>query len=128
MLTAAGFVLQAMSLPVVVISNVCQLPSGWASILWYNMLTTEPKVRRTLSPPPPGPPEPQLTGLCPSPEPEVLPVAAGGQVVPAVGGPQLAVLLRHQARPEPGAAQHAGGQAAGSETPRSLEFRRRPAN
>lgn len=33
-----------MSLPVVVISNVCQLPSGWASILWYNMLTTEPKV------------------------------------------------------------------------------------
>lgn len=35
---------QAISLPVVVISNVCQLPSGWASILWYNMLTTEPKV------------------------------------------------------------------------------------
>ncbi|KAF0045794.1 hypothetical protein F2P81_002323 [Scophthalmus maximus] len=35
--------LEAMSLPVVVISNVCQLPSGWASILWYNMLTTEPK-------------------------------------------------------------------------------------
>ena len=33
-----------MSLPVVVISNVCQLPSGWASILWYNMLTNEPKV------------------------------------------------------------------------------------
>lgn len=36
--------LQAISLPVVIISNVCQLPSGWASILWYNMLTTEPKV------------------------------------------------------------------------------------
>ncbi|KAL7369946.1 hypothetical protein ABVT39_013894 [Epinephelus coioides] len=35
--------LEAMSLPVVVISNVCQLPSGWASILWYNMLTTEPR-------------------------------------------------------------------------------------
>uniref|UniRef100_A0A8C2WNI7 Signal transducer and activator of transcription n=1 Tax=Cyclopterus lumpus TaxID=8103 RepID=A0A8C2WNI7_CYCLU len=35
--------LEAISLPVVVISNVCQLPSGWASILWYNMLTTEPK-------------------------------------------------------------------------------------
>nr|XP_029137994.1 signal transducer and activator of transcription 1-like [Labrus bergylta] len=35
--------LQAMSLPVVVISNVCQLPSGWASILWYNMLTSEPR-------------------------------------------------------------------------------------
>ncbi|MEQ2204112.1 hypothetical protein XENOCAPTIV_008068, partial [Xenoophorus captivus] len=35
--------LEAMALPLVVISNVCQLPSGWASILWYNMLTTEPK-------------------------------------------------------------------------------------
>ncbi|XP_061744973.1 signal transducer and activator of transcription 1a isoform X2 [Nerophis ophidion] len=35
--------LEALSLPVVVISNVIQLPSGWASILWYNMLTTEPK-------------------------------------------------------------------------------------
>ncbi|KAH0621593.1 hypothetical protein JD844_023064, partial [Phrynosoma platyrhinos] len=31
------------SLPIVVISNVSQLPSGWASILWYNMLTNEPK-------------------------------------------------------------------------------------
>uniref|UniRef100_K7FUG0 Signal transducer and activator of transcription 1 n=1 Tax=Pelodiscus sinensis TaxID=13735 RepID=K7FUG0_PELSI len=31
------------SLPIVVISNVSQLPSGWASILWYNMLTSEPK-------------------------------------------------------------------------------------
>uniref|UniRef100_G1PF83 Signal transducer and activator of transcription n=1 Tax=Myotis lucifugus TaxID=59463 RepID=G1PF83_MYOLU len=31
------------SLPVVVISNVSQLPSGWASILWYNMLVTEPR-------------------------------------------------------------------------------------
>ncbi|KAM9766415.1 signal transducer and activator of transcription 1a isoform 3-T4 [Menidia menidia] len=44
--------LEAMSLPVVVISNVCQLPSGWASILWYNMLTTEPKnLKFFLSPP-----------------------------------------------------------------------------
>uniref|UniRef100_A0A6Q2Z903 Signal transducer and activator of transcription n=1 Tax=Esox lucius TaxID=8010 RepID=A0A6Q2Z903_ESOLU len=40
------------SLPVVVISNVSQLPSGWASILWYNMLTTEPKnLKFFLSPP-----------------------------------------------------------------------------
>ncbi|XP_073718405.1 signal transducer and activator of transcription 1a isoform X2 [Misgurnus anguillicaudatus] len=31
------------SLPIVVISNVSQLPSGWASIMWYNMLTSEPK-------------------------------------------------------------------------------------
>lgn len=44
--------LEAVSLPVVVISNVCQLPSGWASILWYNMLTTEPKnLKFFLSPP-----------------------------------------------------------------------------
>ncbi|XP_048090377.1 signal transducer and activator of transcription 1a [Alosa alosa] len=35
--------LEASSLPVVVISNVCQLPSGWASVMWYNMLTTEPQ-------------------------------------------------------------------------------------
>ncbi|XP_063734104.1 signal transducer and activator of transcription 1a isoform X3 [Eleginops maclovinus] len=45
--------LEAISLPVVVISNVCQLPSGWASILWYNMLTTEPKnLKFFLTPPP----------------------------------------------------------------------------
>ncbi|KAF2987387.1 hypothetical protein EK904_002425 [Melospiza melodia maxima] len=31
------------SLPIVVISNVSQLPSGWASILWFNMLSTDPK-------------------------------------------------------------------------------------
>lgn len=113
-LTSAAFLLQAMSLPVVVISNVCQLPSGWASILWYNMLTTEPKVRSAPFPPPPGSSEPPLTDLCSPPEPQVLPVAAGRQVVSAVRGSQLAVLLRHQARPEPGAAQHAGGQTAGS--------------
>uniref|UniRef100_A0A8C9ZIC1 Signal transducer and activator of transcription n=1 Tax=Sander lucioperca TaxID=283035 RepID=A0A8C9ZIC1_SANLU len=44
--------LEATSLPVVVISNVCQLPSGWASILWYNMLSTEPKnLKFFLTPP-----------------------------------------------------------------------------
>nr|XP_056717598.1 signal transducer and activator of transcription 1-alpha/beta [Euleptes europaea] len=35
--------LETASLPIVVISNVSQLPSGWASILWYNMLSNEPK-------------------------------------------------------------------------------------
>ncbi|XP_019409913.1 PREDICTED: signal transducer and activator of transcription 1-alpha/beta [Crocodylus porosus] len=35
--------LETASLPIVVISNVSQLPSGWASILWYNMLTNETK-------------------------------------------------------------------------------------
>lgn len=44
--------LEAVSLPVVVISNVCQLPSGWASILWYNMLTTDTKnLKFFLTPP-----------------------------------------------------------------------------
>nr|AAL09414.1 STAT1 [Tetraodon fluviatilis] len=44
--------LEAISLPVIVISNVCQLPSAWASTLWYNMLTTEPKnLRFFLNPP-----------------------------------------------------------------------------
>ncbi|XP_045071925.1 signal transducer and activator of transcription 1-alpha/beta-like isoform X1 [Coregonus clupeaformis] len=44
--------LEAISLPIVVISNVSQLPSGWASILWYNMLTSEPKnLKFFLSPP-----------------------------------------------------------------------------
>lgn len=28
----------------VVISNICQMPNAWASILWYNMLTNHPKV------------------------------------------------------------------------------------
>ncbi|XP_040213075.1 signal transducer and activator of transcription 1-alpha/beta isoform X2 [Rana temporaria] len=35
--------LETASLPIVVISNVSQLPSGWASILWYNMLCPETK-------------------------------------------------------------------------------------
>ncbi|XP_078453246.1 signal transducer and activator of transcription 1-alpha/beta-like isoform X1 [Lampetra fluviatilis] len=35
--------LETTSLPVIVISNVSQLPNGWASILWYNMLTNEQK-------------------------------------------------------------------------------------
>ncbi|XP_051977609.1 signal transducer and activator of transcription 1-alpha/beta-like [Xyrauchen texanus] len=41
------------SLPIVVISNVSQLPSGWASILWYNMLISEAKnLSFFVSPPP----------------------------------------------------------------------------
>ncbi|KAG7259419.1 hypothetical protein CRUP_031046, partial [Coryphaenoides rupestris] len=36
--------LETHSLPVVVISNICQMPNAWASILWYNMLTNHPKV------------------------------------------------------------------------------------
>ncbi|XP_048835687.1 signal transducer and activator of transcription 1-alpha/beta-like isoform X2 [Brienomyrus brachyistius] len=49
-----GFVidLEISSLPIVVISNVSQLPMGWASILWYNMLSSEPRnLSFFLSPP-----------------------------------------------------------------------------
>uniref|UniRef100_A0AAV2K5F2 Signal transducer and activator of transcription n=1 Tax=Knipowitschia caucasica TaxID=637954 RepID=A0AAV2K5F2_KNICA len=35
--------LETCSLPLVVISNVSQLPGGWASVMWYNLLTHEPK-------------------------------------------------------------------------------------
>lgn len=35
---------QTCSLPLVVISNVSQLPGGWASVMWYNLLTDEPRV------------------------------------------------------------------------------------
>ncbi|XP_028835380.1 signal transducer and activator of transcription 1a [Denticeps clupeoides] len=50
---AMVFNIVATSLPVVVISNVSQLPSGWASILWYNMLNSETKnLSFFLNPPP----------------------------------------------------------------------------
>ncbi|CAL8240487.1 unnamed protein product [Merluccius merluccius] len=35
--------LETSSLPLVVISNVSQLPAGWASVMWYNLLTDEPR-------------------------------------------------------------------------------------
>nr|AAL09416.1 STAT4 [Tetraodon fluviatilis] len=35
--------LETCSLPLVVISNVSQLPGGWASVMWYNLLTEEPR-------------------------------------------------------------------------------------
>ncbi|XP_048390215.1 signal transducer and activator of transcription 1-alpha/beta-like [Stegostoma tigrinum] len=44
--------LETTSLPLVVISNVSQLPSGWASILWYNMLVSETKTLAFFSNPP----------------------------------------------------------------------------
>uniref|UniRef100_A0A665W7F9 Signal transducer and activator of transcription n=1 Tax=Echeneis naucrates TaxID=173247 RepID=A0A665W7F9_ECHNA len=36
-------IFQTCSLPLVVISNVSQLPGGWASVMWYNLLTDEPR-------------------------------------------------------------------------------------
>lgn len=44
---ACGF-FQTCSLPLVVISNVSQLPGGWASVMWYNLLTDEPRVGNRL--------------------------------------------------------------------------------
>uniref|UniRef100_A0A8C9TE43 Signal transducer and activator of transcription n=1 Tax=Scleropages formosus TaxID=113540 RepID=A0A8C9TE43_SCLFO len=35
--------LETSTLPLVVISNIIQLPAGWASVMWYNLLTDEPK-------------------------------------------------------------------------------------
>lgn len=35
---------QTSSLPVVMISNVSQLPNAWASIIWYNLSTNDPQV------------------------------------------------------------------------------------
>ncbi|CAB1328401.1 unnamed protein product [Coregonus sp. 'balchen'] len=44
--------LETTSLPIVVISNISQLPCAWASVMWYNMLTSEPKnLSFFLSPP-----------------------------------------------------------------------------
>ncbi|XP_056321732.1 signal transducer and activator of transcription 1b isoform X2 [Danio aesculapii] len=45
--------LSIISLPIVVISHVNQLPSAWGSILWYNMLSSEPhNLTFFLNPPP----------------------------------------------------------------------------
>lgn len=37
---------QASSLPVVIISNSSQQQSAWASVLWFNMLSQDPKVSK----------------------------------------------------------------------------------
>nr|XP_006004322.2 PREDICTED: signal transducer and activator of transcription 3 [Latimeria chalumnae] len=46
--------LETHSLPVVVISNICQMPNAWASILWYNMLTNNSKNVNFFTKPPIG--------------------------------------------------------------------------
>ncbi|XP_033900968.1 signal transducer and activator of transcription 4-like [Acipenser ruthenus] len=46
--------LETSSLPVVVISNVSQLPGGWASVIWYNLLTDDPKNLSFFTSPPPA--------------------------------------------------------------------------
>ncbi|XP_019409745.1 PREDICTED: signal transducer and activator of transcription 2 [Crocodylus porosus] len=47
--------LQTSTLPVVVISNVCQASAAWASILWFNLLSPDPKDQLFFQTPPPAP-------------------------------------------------------------------------
>ncbi|XP_067832544.1 signal transducer and activator of transcription 1-like [Heptranchias perlo] len=47
--------LETCTLPVVVISNASQLLSGWASVVWYNMLCSDPKNLMFFSNPPMAP-------------------------------------------------------------------------
>ncbi|KAM6364820.1 signal transducer and activator of transcription 2 isoform 1-T2 [Pluvialis apricaria] len=47
--------LETSTLPFVIISNNNQLSSAWASILWFNMLSSDPKEQQFFSKPPPAP-------------------------------------------------------------------------
>ncbi|XP_066063503.1 signal transducer and activator of transcription 2 isoform X2 [Chamaea fasciata] len=47
--------LETTTLPFVIISNNNQLSSAWASILWFNMLSSDPKAQQFFSSPPPAP-------------------------------------------------------------------------
>ncbi|XP_064330401.1 signal transducer and activator of transcription 2 [Phalacrocorax carbo] len=47
--------LETSTLPFVIISNNNQLSSAWASILWFNMLSSSPKDLQFFSKPPPAP-------------------------------------------------------------------------
>ncbi|XP_068777531.1 signal transducer and activator of transcription 2 [Struthio camelus] len=47
--------LETSTLPVVIVSNNNQLSSAWASILWFNMLSTNPKNQQFFAAPPPAP-------------------------------------------------------------------------
>ncbi|XP_069735732.1 signal transducer and activator of transcription 2 isoform X2 [Phaenicophaeus curvirostris] len=47
--------LETSTLPFVIISNNNQLSSAWASILWFNMLSSDPKEQHFFSSPPPAP-------------------------------------------------------------------------
>ncbi|KAM4644076.1 LOW QUALITY PROTEIN: signal transducer and activator of transcription 2 [Amazona ochrocephala] len=47
--------LETSTLPFVIISNNSQLSSAWASVLWFNMLSPDPKQLQFFSAPPPAP-------------------------------------------------------------------------
>uniref|UniRef100_A0A8D0FZN8 SH2 domain-containing protein n=1 Tax=Strix occidentalis caurina TaxID=311401 RepID=A0A8D0FZN8_STROC len=46
---------QTSTLPFIIISNNNQFSSAWASILWFNMLSSNPKEQQFFSKPPPAP-------------------------------------------------------------------------
>ena len=112
---------QTHSLPVVVISNICQMPNAWASILWYNMLTNNPKVSRG-----PGFSGGSLVpqGCCSAGatlsskganvlfpiERELFHQTPNRNVGSSGRGAELAVLFDHQARAEHRAVDNAGGE------------------
>ncbi len=106
---------QTHSLPVVVISNICQMPNAWASILWYNMLTNHPKVRQhplvergwTVVEEKLGVFKLYLPG-CLCTERELLHQASSGDVGSGGWGSKLAVFLHHQERPDHWTAHHTG--------------------
>ncbi|NWJ00089.1 STAT2 protein, partial [Crypturellus undulatus] len=47
--------LETSTLPVVIISNNTQLSSAWAAVLWFNMLSDDPKASQFFAAPPPAP-------------------------------------------------------------------------
>ncbi|CAN0015404.1 unnamed protein product [Bubo scandiacus] len=47
--------LETSTLPFIIISNNNQFSSAWASILWFNMLSSNPKEQQFFSKPPPAP-------------------------------------------------------------------------
>uniref|UniRef100_A0A8C6LJM3 Signal transducer and activator of transcription 2 n=1 Tax=Nothobranchius furzeri TaxID=105023 RepID=A0A8C6LJM3_NOTFU len=55
--------LQASSLPVVIISNSSQQQSAWASVLWFNMLSQDPKVSLPFFANVPAAPWPQFADM-----------------------------------------------------------------
>lgn len=111
--------MQTHSLPVVVISNICQMPNAWASILWYNMLTNHPKVRQHPLVERGGSERmfqyysfKQIFHLCWSgclcTECELLHQASCGDMGPSGRGPKLAVFLHYQERPDHWTTHHTG--------------------
>ncbi|NXV94160.1 STAT2 protein, partial [Calonectris borealis] len=92
--------LETSTLPFVIISNNNQLSSAWASILWFNMLSSNPKASGTppqpcTDPTAPGPAAPLPWSWCPIPIPAPRPQQFFSAPPPAPW-PQLAEVLSWQ--------------------------------